>query len=283
MNNIKKKIGFIGTGNMGEAFIGAIIKSGLFSPSSIFASDVNKERLEVLNSRYSISVTDNNFQLFTKSDIIILAIKPQQMEQVLSGIITQKAYDISKRKLVISIAAGIKIEKIENLLYGPLDEKKRENLPVIRVMPNTPVLVLQGMSGLSPNRFVSREELDMAMAILNASGKALEFSEEQLDAVTALSGSGPAYVFYMVEAMIKGGIEAGLTQDESCTLSLTTLKGALTMMEELKEAPEALRQKVTSPGGTTEAAIKVMENGGVKEIIVKAIAAAAQRSRELGK
>jgi len=282
MNKINKKIGFIGTGNMGEAFIGAIIKSGLFSPSSIFASDINKERLTFLNNHYGISVTDDNFKLFTKSDIVILAVKPQQMEQVLSGIITQKAYGISERKLVISIAAGIKIKTIEDLLYAPLDEKKKKNIPVIRVMPNTPVLLLQGMSGLSPNRFVNREELDMAMAILKASGKVLEFSEKELDAVTALSGSGPAYVFYMVESMIKGGVEAGLTQDESRTLSLTTLKGALTMMEELEEAPEALRQKVTSPGGTTEAAIKIMENGGVKETIVKAIAAAAQRSRELG-
>ena len=283
MNKFEKTIGFIGTGNMGEAFIGAIIKSGLCPPSSIFASDINKERLIFLNNKYDIPVTDDNFKLFTKSDIVILAIKPQQMEQVLSGIITQKTYNISKRKLVISIAAGIKIEKIENLLYEPLDEKQRENLPVIRVMPNTPVLVLQGMSGLSPNRFVKRDELDMAMTLLKATGKVLEFSEKQLDAVTALSGSGPAYVFYMIESMIKGGIEAGLTEDEARTLSLTTLKGALTMMEELTEAPEALRQKVTSPGGTTEAAIKVMENGGVKEIIIKAIATAAQRSRELGK
>ena len=283
MNKLEKTIGFIGTGNMGEAFIGAIIKSGLCPPSSILASDINKERLTLLNNRYDITVTDDNFKLFTKSDIVILAIKPQQMEQALSGIITQKTYNISKRKLVISIAAGIKIEKIENLLYEPLDEKQRENLPVIRVMPNTPVLVLQGMSGLSPNRFVKRDELDMAMTLLKATGKVLEFSEKQLDAVTALSGSGPAYVFYMIESMIKGGIEAGLTEDEARTLSLTTLKGALTMMEELTEAPEALRQKVTSPGGTTEAAIKVMENGGVKEIIIKAIATAAQRSRELGK
>ena len=283
MNKLEKTIGFIGTGNMGEAFIGAIIKSGLCPPSSIFASDINKERLIFLNNKYDIPVTDDNFKLFTKSDIVILAIKPQQMEQALSGIITQKTYNISKRKLVISIAAGIKIEKIENLLYEPLDEKQRENLPVIRVMPNTPVLVLQGMSGLSPNRFVKRDELDMAMTLLKATGKVLEFSEKQLDAVTALSGSGPAYVFYMIESMIKGGIEAGLTEDEARTLSLTTLKGALTMMEELTEAPEALRQKVTSPGGTTEAAIKVMENGGVKEIIIKAIATAAQRSRELGK
>lgn len=282
MIKIEKKIGFLGAGNMSEAFIGALIKAGLFSNESILASDINKERLEFLNKHYNISVTNNNCKLFTKSDIVILAVKPQQMAQVLTEITIQKTYAIPKRKLIISIAAGITIKKIEDILYKPLDEKNRKNLPVIRVMPNTPALVLQGMSGLSPNSFATKAEIDTAMTILKATGKALQFSEKYLDAVTALSGSGPAYVFYMVEAMIQGGIEVGLSPDEASALSLETLKGALALMEELKESPEALRQKVTSPGGTTEAAIRVMENGKVKKIIIRAIAAAAQRSRELG-
>ena len=282
MKKIEKKLGLIGAGNMGEAFIGAVIKSGLFSPSSILANDINKKRLEFLNSKYDIPVTDDNFRLFTESDIVILAVKPQQMAQVLSGITAQKAYDITKRKLVISIAAGITIKKIEALLYEPLDEQKRSNLPIIRVMPNTPVLVLKGMSGLSPNRYAAQEELDTARTILEATGKALEFSEKLMDAVTALSGSGPAYIFYMVESMIKGGVDAGLTSEDSRTLSMATLEGALALMKELKEPPESLRKKVTSPGGTTEAAIQVMEDGGVKKTIIKAIAAAVQRSKELG-
>ncbi|WDN90484.1 pyrroline-5-carboxylate reductase [Desulfosarcina sp. BuS5] len=277
-----KKIGFIGAGNMGEAFIGSIIKSGIFPPSSISASDINKEHLKFLKSQYDISVTDDNFRLFTESDIVILAVKPQQMVRVLSEIIVQKAYNVTRRKLVISIAAGITIKKIEELLYGPLDENQRGNLPIIRVMPNTPVLVLKGMSGLSPNRYVTQEELDAARTILEATGKALEFSEKLMDAVTALSGSGPAYVFYMVESMIKGGVDAGLTPEDSRTLSIATLKGALALMEELKELPESLRAKVTSPGGTTEAAIQVMEDGGIKKTIIKAIAAAVQRSKNLG-
>ncbi len=278
-----KKIGFIGAGNMGEAFIGAIIKSGIFPPSSISASDINKKHLKFLKSQYDISVTDDNFRLFAESDIVILAVKPQQMVQVLSEITVQKAYNVAKRKLVISIAAGITIKKIEELLYGPLDENQKGNLPIIRVMPNTPVLVLKGMSGLSPNRYVTKEELDAAKTILGATGKALEFSEKLMDAVTALSGSGPAYVFYMVESMIKGGADAGLTLEDSRTLSIATLKGALALMEELKEPPESLRAKVTSPGGTTEAAIQVMEDGGIKKTIIKAIAAAVQRSKDLGK
>jgi pyrroline-5-carboxylate reductase len=283
MKKIEKKLGFIGAGNMGEALIGAVIKSGLFEPSAILASDSNRQRLEFLTAKYDIRVTDDNLGLFLENDIIILAVKPQQMAQVLSDITAQKAFDVINRKLVISIAAGITIKKIETLLYEPLDESKRAKLPVIRVMPNTPALVLKGMSGLSPNRYVSREEMIIAGTILEASGTALEFKEELLDAVTALSGSGPAYVFYLLESMIQGGLDVGLSQEDSRTLSIATLKGALALLEELKESPESLRKKVTSPGGTTEAALNVMEAGAVKQIIIKAIAAAARRSKELGK
>ncbi len=283
MKKIEKKLGFIGAGNMGEALIGAVIKSGLFEPSAILASDSNRQRLEFLSAEYDIRVTDDNLGLFLENDIIVLAVKPQQVAQVISDITAQKAFDVINRKLVISIAAGITIKKIETLLYEPLDESKRAKLPVIRVMPNTPALVLKGMSGLSPNRYVSREEMIIAGTILEAAGTALEFKEELLDAVTALSGSGPAYVFYLLESMIQGGLDVGLSQEDSRTLSIATLKGALALLEELKESPESLRKKVTSPGGTTEAALNVMEAGAVKQIIIKAIAAAARRSKELGK
>ncbi len=283
MKKIEKKLGFIGAGNMGEALIGAVVKSGLFEPSAILASDCNRQRLEFLSAEYDIRVTDDNLGLFLENDIIILAVKPQHMAQVISDITAQKAFDVINRKLVISIAAGITIKKIETLLYESLDEGKRAKLPVIRVMPNTPALVLKGMSGLSPNRYVSREEMIIAGTILGAAGTALEFKEELLDAVTALSGSGPAYVFYLIESMIQGGVDVGLSQEDSRTLSIATLKGALALLEELKESPESLRKKVTSPGGTTEAALNVMEAGAVKQIIIKAIAAAAQRSKELGK
>ncbi len=283
MKKIEKKLGFIGAGNMGEALIGAVIKSGIFEPSAILASDCNRQRLEFLSAEYDIRVTDDNLGLFLENDIIILAVKPQQLAKVISDITAQKAFDVINRKLVISIAAGITIKKIETLLYESLDEGKRAKLPVIRVMPNTPALVLKGMSGLSPNRYVSREEMIIAGTILGAAGTALEFKEELLDAVTALSGSGPAYVFYLIESMIQGGVDVGLSQEDSRTLSIATLKGALALLEELKESPESLRKKVTSPGGTTEAALNVMEAGAVKQIIIKAIAAAAQRSKELGK
>lgn len=281
MSLLNKKTGFIGAGNMGEAFVGAIIKSNLLSPSMIYVSDINEERLDIFRSNYGISAINDNIKLFSKCDILILAVKPQQIDNVLAEITKQKDYMIPDRKLIISIAAGISLQKIEDLLYTPLDEKSRTKLPIIRVMPNTPALVLSGMSGMSANRYASVEDVNIVRTLLEAMGKVLEFDENDLDAVTALSGSGPAYVFYLIESMIEGGINAGLDPNDAYTLTIATLKGSLALMEELNESPETLRKKVTSPGGTTEAAFKILENNGVKQNIIDAIAAAALRSKEL--
>lgn len=281
MSPLNKKTGFIGAGNMGEAFVGAIIKSNLLSPSKIYVSDINEERLAVFRSNYGISAINDNIKLFSKCDIVILAVKPQQIDKVLTEITNQKDYMIPAKKLIISIAAGIPLQKIENLLYTPLDKKSRTKLPIIRVMPNTPALVLSGMSGMSANRYASVEDVNIVKTLLEAMGKVLEFNENDLDAVTALSGSGPAYVFYLIESMIEGGINAGLDPNDAYTLTIATLKGSLALMEKLNESPETLRKKVTSPGGTTEAAFKILENNGVKQNIIDAIAAAALRSKEL--
>ena len=281
MSPLNKKTGFIGAGNMGEAFVGAIIKSNLLSPSMIYVSDINEERLDIFRSNYGISAINDNIKLFSKCDILILAVKPQQIDNVLAEITKQKDYMIPAKKLIISIAAGISLQKIEDLLYTPLDEKSRTKLPIIRVMPNTPALVLSGMSGMSANRYASVEDVNIVRTLLEAMGKVLEFDENDLDAVTALSGSGPAYVFYLIESMIEGGINAGLDPNDAYTLTIATLKGSLALMEELNESPETLRKKVTSPGGTTEAAFKILENNGVKQNIIDAIAAAALRSKEL--
>ncbi len=281
MSPLNKKTGFIGAGNMGEAFVGAIIKSNLLSPSMIYVSDINEERLDIFRSNYGISAINDNIKLFSKCDIVILAVKPQQIDKVLAEITKQKDYMIPAKKLIISIAAGISLQKIEDLLYTPLDEKSRTKLPIIRVMPNTPALVLSGMSGMSANRYASVEDVNIVRTLLEAMGKVLKFDEHDLDAVTALSGSGPAYVFYLIESMIEGGINAGLDPNDAYTLTIATLKGSLALMEELNESPETLRKKVTSPGGTTEAAFKILENNGVKQNIIDAIAAAALRSKEL--
>lgn len=282
MNEFKLKTGFIGAGNMAEAIIGAIVRSGKFSPARIFASDVIKERLDMLSDIYKISTMNDNFKLFSTSDIIIFAVKPQQLGQVLSEISVRIDNNLLKRKIVISIAAGYPIKKIEDVLYKSLDERLKKLIPIIRVMPNTPALVLAGMAGMSRNKYAENSDVEIARTILEATGKAIEFKEDELDAVTALSGSGPAYVFYFAEAMIKGGIEAGLSPDKAFALTVETIKGAAALLEDQNESPESLRGKVTSPGGTTEAAIKVFNDKRMKQNIIDAVHAAAHRSKELG-
>jgi len=283
MANLNKKTGFIGAGNMAEAIIGAITRTGVIPSSMVYASDVNAERLHLLKKAYSISGTADNIKLFSICDIIVLAVKPQQMADVLQQLTGQKEYCVPRRKLVISIAAGVPLDKLENLLYSPLTKVENENLPIIRVMPNTPALVLAGMSGMTPNRHALPDDIIAARTILEAMGKVIEFKEDDLDAVTALSGSGPAYLFYLAESMIQAGISMGLDPYDASILTNTTLKGAVTLMEEMNEPPELLRRRVTSPGGTTEEAFRVLEKKKVKESISEAIAAAAKRSKELSR
>jgi len=278
---IEKKIGVLGAGNMGEAFVGALVRSKVSEPAMIAVGDVRKERLDFMHATYGVSPFTDNFKLFNDCAVVILAVKPQQTEEVLKQIAGHSGYEIGARKLFISIVAGIPIRKIEELLYAPLVEGLRKKLPIIRVMPNTPALVLAGMSGMSANANATQEDLETTRTILRALGKVMEFKEADLDAVTALSGSGPAYVFYFIESMIAGGLAAGLEPHAAETLTLQTLEGALKLLRERKERPEDLRRKVTSPGGTTEAALTVMESHQVKQNIVAAIVAAARRSKEL--
>jgi pyrroline-5-carboxylate reductase len=282
MKNLHKTIGFIGAGTMGEAMISALIQAGVIAASAITASDVSPDRLDSLKRSYGIHVTEDNFSLFSACDIVILAVKPHHVGTILSGIAAGKDYRIVKRKLVISIAAGITISKIENCLYPPLDAASRSRLPIIRVMPNTPSLVLAGMSGMSPNGHATSDDLATAERILKAMGNVIVFKEADLDAVTAVSGSGPAYVFYYIESMIEAGVKSGLSSADASELVLTTIKGAVKLLEDRKDSPEHLRRLVTTPGGTTEAALKVLETRHFKQAIVDAIAAATEKAREIG-
>ena len=280
MNKLEEEIGFIGGGNMGEAIVGALIRSGVSNPEEIYISDISRERLDLLAEKFGVVTTEDSMKLFDKCRIIVLAVKPQQMNPVLSHI-AEKLNGLSEKKLIISIAAGISMESIEGVLYAPLDNESRKKMPVVRVMPNTPALVLSGMSGMCGNRFATDEDISMTRMILEATGDVIEFREEQMDAVTAMSGSGPAYVFYLVESMIDAGIHLGFDPADASALTLKTLNGALKLMEESSDTPETLRKKVTSPGGPTEAAFKVLGKYGVKESIIEAIKAAAERSKEL--
>lgn len=274
-------IGFIGAGNMGEAFIDAVIQSGLLPAAKISVADVDRGRLDYLNEKYGVTVLRDNGKLFQSCRMVVLAVKPQQMPAVLKDVSGRRGYRLSERKLVISIAAGFAIRKMEEILYPPLDAESVRNLPIIRVMPNTPALVLSAVSGMSLNRFVTEEDVRVARTLLQAVGKVIEFEEEALDAVTALSGSGPAYVFYLVESMTEAGIQMGLEPAAAASLAAATLRGAAKLLEASGEPPEELRRKVTSPGGTTAAAIDVFEKRGFKSIIIAAIASATRRAQEL--
>ena len=282
MKSMHKSIGFIGAGTMGEAMISALIQAGVFTASAITASDVSPDRLDKLKRSYAISVTDDNFSLFSACDIVILAVKPHYVGTILSSIAASKDYRIVNRKLVISIAAGIPISKIEKCLYPPLDATSRSHLPIIRVMPNTPSLVMAGMSGMSPNGYATPDDLADAERILKAMGNVIEFKEADMDAVTAVSGSGPAYIFYYIESMIEAGVKSGLSSADASELVLTTIKGAVKLLEDRGDSPEHLRKLVTTPGGTTEAALKVLETRHFKQSIVDAIAAATAKAREIG-
>ena len=264
-----KTIAFLGAGNMGEALIRGLLAAKTVMPSRIVAADVRPERLGELAKAYGIRTTDDNAKAVAEADIVLLAVKPQQMSAVLAPLKSANA----DRKLFISIVAGVTTARIE----GELGGKTR----VVRVMPNTPALVGAGAAALAKGANATDDDLATAESILKAVGITARVEERFIDAVTALSGSGPAYVFYMTEAMIKAGVAAGLDADMAKKLAIQTVCGAAKLLVESGEEPESLRRKVTSPGGTTEAALKVMSERKLAEIFAEAIKAAEQRSREL--
>ncbi len=279
---LAEKIGFIGGGNMAEAMLGALLRTGVSESSRLYAADVSPERCEFLAEKYGIETTADNCRLFAACELVVLAIKPQVMQEVLAGLMANDhCRRPPARKLVVSIAAGIPLRKLEAFFYNRAKESDKKNLPLIRVMPNTPALVLTGMCGMSANSYVTEADKTLARTILEATGRVIEFSEDQLDAVTAVSGSGPAYVFYLAEAMSEAGISLGLAPEDVKVLVEQTLAGAVQLLKESKDRPGILREKVTSPGGTTEAALRVMEENKVNHHIVSAISAACIRAGEL--
>ena len=281
MKRLDKKVGFIGAGNIGEAMINGLIKSALCEPGQIWASDIRVARLRQLKDTYQIHATEDNIAVFDQADVVVLAVKPQHMDGVLDHLSRTFPRTIKGVKLIISIAAGFPIARIERHLYQDLDESSKGLLPIVRVMPNTPALVLAGMAGMSGNSYAGASDLNQARDLLSAVGRVIEFEEKDLDAVTALSGSGPAYVFYVIEALMEAGAGLGLRPSHALRLTMETIKGSVKLLEETGEAPASLRKKVTSKGGTTEAALNVLDRHGVKGHLMDAIRAAAQRSKVL--
>lgn len=265
-------IGFIGGGQMGEALIRGIIDSGLYNADAISVAEPNQERRDYMTETYGVQGFADSEHLWKSCATILLAVKPQIMGIVLAA---SKNF-VTPEHLIITIAAGLPISYYEQGLG-------RDDCKIIRVMPNTPALVLEAASGLSGNKNATRDDLLRCEEILNKIGKAVILDESALDAVTGLSGSGPAYVFTFADAMIDAGIKAGLPRPTAETLVLQTILGSVKLLIESKKHPAELRAMVTSPGGTTIAAQHILERSGFKGIIMDAIEAAVNRSRELGK
>jgi len=284
MPELFHKIGFIGAGNMGQAMIGALIKSKSCATSDLFVCDIVKKQTDTLKKTYGITVLPDNGAVIGACDVIIFAVKPQSVEQVLSDLKASSVFkELSGKKIFISIAAGTSIRKFERYIYDAIGDDKKRQMPILRVMPNTPALVLSGMSGLCANAFATAEDVQIAKKILSAMGKVIECQESDMDAVTAVSGSGPAYCFYLAEAMIEAAVNLGLSPENAAEMTIATLKGAMILLENQSISASELRKKVTSPGGTTEAAITVLDDNSVKQIIIQAVTAAAQRSKELSR
>jgi len=264
-------IGFIGSGNMAEALMRGLLTSKACAPQDILISDVRPERLRELADRYGVTACDSNAQAVGRADTVILSVKPQVMSDALQSI----QGSVRAGTLFISIAAGVRVAKIAAALG---------DVPIIRVMPNTPALVGEGASALFANE-QAQPLLHRALAICAAVGKAVVVQDEDLiDAVTAVSGSGPAYFFFLMEAMVETAIALGLPPDVAKDLVLQTAKGAGRLAVEADkngESPAVLRRKVTSPHGTTEAAIKVFEAHDFRGLVSQALRRAAERSREL--
>ncbi len=270
-NMTGKKIGFIGTGKMGEALIRGILRSGLVPKNSIHASDKYFPALDKLSKELEINVsTDNDFTVLN-SDIIILAVKPQILKSVLSEI----RPSIDNKKLVISIAAGVRAADIENELES--------GTRVVRVMPNIAATVSEGASAISPGKNSTIEDTETAVDIFESVGSAIVISEGLMDAVTGLSGSGPAFIFPIIEAMADGAVYEGLDRQSALTLAAQTVLGAAKMMMVSRKHPGELKDMVTSPGGTTIRGVHTLEEYGVRAAFMNAVIESSKRSRELGK
>ena len=264
------KIAFLGAGNMAEALVAGIIKSKLAGNDCLLATDISPTRLSVLKDRYQLRTGSKNSDAVLWADVIILCVKPQVINEVLMEI----QAEVSDEQLIISVAAGVPIKNIQ--------DKVGHTIPLIRAMPNTPAVIQEGVTALSGCRGLSSSHLEMAKNIFESVGQVVVVDESLMDAVTGLSGSGPAYIYLAIEALIDGGVRVGLPRNIAHVLAVQTVLGAAKMVKETGEHPAVLKDRVTSPGGTTIAGLQRLEEGGLRATLIEAIEAAAHRSRELG-
>ena len=265
MNNIKETIGFIGAGNMATALISGLINSDQ-SASKIIASSPEQEHLEKLSKDFGIKTTNNNLEIVDNSDIVILAVKPNIVQAVIDEI---KDVATDKDILIISIAAGVKIEKIESQLGSPMR--------VIRAMPNTPASIMEGVTAICANSNAQSNDIENAKLLFECVGKITHINEKDIDIFTALIGSGPAYIFYLIESLLDSSKNLHLPEQEKKDLLASMISGAANLVLNSDESPNVLRKKVTSPGGVTQTAIEEFETEGLKEIIIKSMIAGEKK------
>jgi pyrroline-5-carboxylate reductase len=270
MAKLSRRLGVIGAGKMGSALIRGIVKARIVSPDKITASDADPALLSSLKKETGIKTTLDNSIATKSAEIILLALKPDMVRPVLQEI----KGSLTREHLIISIAAGIPIKAIEEIA-GP-------ETRIIRVMPNTPALIGRGAAAYSRGKKTTKNDVEDVKAILEAIGTAVELPEKNLDAVTGLSGSGPAFVFMVIEALADGGVKMGLPRAVAMQLAAQTVAGAAMMVLETKKHPGELKDQVASPGGTTIAGISQLERGGLRATLIDAVEAATKRSMELG-
>jgi pyrroline-5-carboxylate reductase len=265
------RLGFIGAGNMASAIMRGIIACGIVHPNNIYAFDVDLDKLNRLSAELGICTAKDNCQVVSNSDIVILAVKPNTYSKVLLEI----KDCLEERHILISIAAGISVDFIKQLIGG--------RCKVVRTMPNTPALVGEGMTALCTNHDLSPKELKAVKDILHSLGKVEEVSENLMDAVTAVSGSGPAYVAMFIEAMADGGVLAGLPRDLAYRMAIQTVIGTARLLSEWGKHPGELKDMVSSPGGTTIEAIRQLEKQGFRGAVIEAVNACTLKAQTMGK
>lgn len=265
------KIGFIGAGVMGEALIRGILKKKLVRNENIFASDIDRKKLNFLKNELKINPVNSNKELVKLVDVVILAVKPQVIMPVLEEIEKVSL----KEKLLISIAAGISIELLEKNIP--------QDVPVVRTMPNTPCLIGEGMTGISYNKNCKNFHKKIAEKIFSSVGRVVIVEEKLMDALTAISGSGPAYVFLMIEALSDAGVRIGIPRKLSQDLAIQTVLGATKLAISTGKHPAELKDMVSSPGGTTIAALHILEEEGFRASLINAVYSAYKKAKELSK
>jgi pyrroline-5-carboxylate reductase len=266
---IEGTVGLIGTGNMAEALIRGLLQAGVATREQLIGSDPREERCAEITERYGVRVVADNVEVASRADILVLAIKPQAMPKVLD----QVADRIHPHALVISIAAGIPLSAIEARL---------PQARVIRTMPNMPALVGAGATAIAAGDHATQDDLTAARRIFDSVGMTVILEESQMDAVTGLSGSGPAYIFLIIEALSDAGVKVGLSRYIAQALAAQTVLGSAKLLIDTKEHPGRLKDTVTSPGGTAIAGLHTLEAGGLRTTLMDAVEAATRRSRELG-